>query len=319
MTVSIIMPVYKVSDYIENCMQSVLAQTYSDLECLIVDDATPDDSIAKCERMIADYQGPVRFTILHHEHNRGLSAARNTGTAAATGDYVFYLDSDDELPVDSIAKLVRPVLNDPSIEMVTGLHQRFPDAQQQQYPTSNEQEYKTSQEVRRYAFSQKSRVFAWNKLIKREFLNRNHLHFEEGLLWEDILWDFYLLKRLSHLYTLPEVTYHYRQRPHSISTGTTKTDRSPHLDVIYSTIADHLTEGDRGREVHNYYKGFCGYFLRHINDPEARRRAKTFRDALKEGNDTKQARQLSLLILMAETSLGRAAITVGHKMVKSLA
>lgn len=60
-----------------------------------MDGATPDDSISKCERLIADYKGPVRFVILHHDRNRGLSASRNTGMDAATGEYVFYLDSDD--------------------------------------------------------------------------------------------------------------------------------------------------------------------------------------------------------------------------------
>ena len=85
MTVAIIIPVYNVSDYIENCMMSVMNQTYDDMECIIVDDATQDDSIDKCYRMIQVYQGPIKFSILHHGKNRGLSAARNTGAEAATG------------------------------------------------------------------------------------------------------------------------------------------------------------------------------------------------------------------------------------------
>lgn len=58
----------------------------------IVDDATPDDSIEKCERLIDVYHGPIQLSILHHEKNRGLSAARNTGTKAATGDYVLSIE-----------------------------------------------------------------------------------------------------------------------------------------------------------------------------------------------------------------------------------
>ena len=109
--VSIVVPVYNVAPYIESCLKSVMGQTYAgDMECLLVDDCGSDDSMAIAERMIGAYTGPIRFQILHHEHNRGLSAARNTGTDAATGDYVLYLDSDDELTQDCIERLMRLIL-----------------------------------------------------------------------------------------------------------------------------------------------------------------------------------------------------------------
>lgn len=81
--VSIIIPVNNVSDYVEECLQSVAAQTYTAIECIIVDDCGTDDSMQKVESFITNYQGPITFKILHHEHNRGLSAARNTGIDAA--------------------------------------------------------------------------------------------------------------------------------------------------------------------------------------------------------------------------------------------
>ena len=108
--ISIVIPVWEVSAYIARCLRSVMGQTYSRIECIIVDDASQDDSIAQCEQMIAKYRGPIRFSILHHSHNRGLSAARNTGTEAATGEYIYYLDSDDELPPDSIENLFRLII-----------------------------------------------------------------------------------------------------------------------------------------------------------------------------------------------------------------
>lgn len=123
LAVSVIIPVYNVSLYVERCLQSVLAQTYPVRECIIVDDASPDDSIAKCERLIDSYEGDMRFLILHHSKNRGLSAARNTGLKAATGGYIFFLDSDDEITPDCIERLSTPIEKDPSIEMVQGNHQ----------------------------------------------------------------------------------------------------------------------------------------------------------------------------------------------------
>lgn len=107
MSISIVVPVYNVSLYVERCVRSVMAQTYPVLECILVDDASPDDSIAKCEKLIAAYDGAISFVVLHHERNRGLSAARNTGTDAAQGDYIYYLDSDDEITPDCIEKVER--------------------------------------------------------------------------------------------------------------------------------------------------------------------------------------------------------------------
>ena len=102
--VSVIIPVYQVSDYVERCLLSVMNQTYQNIECIIVDDCSTDDSVAKCDRLISTYKGPIKFQILHHERNRGLSAARNTGTDAATGEYIFYLDSDDEITDETFDK-----------------------------------------------------------------------------------------------------------------------------------------------------------------------------------------------------------------------
>ena len=72
-TISLVIPVFKVSPYIERCLRSVIKQSYNHFECILVDDCSPDDSVAKCEKIIANYSGPIQFRILHHESNRGLS------------------------------------------------------------------------------------------------------------------------------------------------------------------------------------------------------------------------------------------------------
>ena len=119
--VSIIVPVYNVSEYIERCIYSIISQTYSNIECIIVDDVTPDDSIEKCEKIISTYNGKIEFRIIRREENGGLSAARNTGTIASRGDYLFYIDSDDDISSDCIEKMVSFVSDDESIEMVQGI------------------------------------------------------------------------------------------------------------------------------------------------------------------------------------------------------
>ena len=106
--VSIIIPVYNVVDYIERCWKSVNAQTYSDIELIFVDDCGTDESISKLETLISEgSRFPVQ--IIKHKKNRGLSAARNTGIEASSGDYVYFLDSDDDLVPSCIEELVAPL------------------------------------------------------------------------------------------------------------------------------------------------------------------------------------------------------------------
>ena len=98
MKISVIIPVYNVAPYIAACLQSVMRQTaQAALECILVDDCGPDNSMEVVNETLKSYNGPVDFKIVRHTQNRGLSAARNTGMAAATGDYIYFLDSDDEI------------------------------------------------------------------------------------------------------------------------------------------------------------------------------------------------------------------------------
>lgn len=91
MKISIIVPVYNVEQYIKECFDSIAAQTYNgEIECIFVDDCGQDKSVDILEKMIVGYQGGISFSIIHHEHNKGLSGARNTGIRHATGDYLYF-------------------------------------------------------------------------------------------------------------------------------------------------------------------------------------------------------------------------------------
>ena len=92
MKVSVIIPVYNVRLYLERCVQSVLRQTYKDLEIILVDDGSKDNSGELCDQLALSDQ---RIRVIHQE-NQGLSGARNTGIRQATGEYIIFLDSDDE-------------------------------------------------------------------------------------------------------------------------------------------------------------------------------------------------------------------------------
>ena len=270
MKVSIIIPVYNVASYIEDCLRSVMRQTYTGkMECLIVDDCGTDDSIEKSERMIAAYEGAIHFRILHHEQNRGLSAARNIGTLQATGDYIFYLDGDDEITDHCIETLMEKIKEDPDAEMVQGntlmyFNTKKPVLQVKKNPIPHAV---TNEMVRScyYRYGQMS-VNVWNKLLRRDFLIDNNILFLEGIIHEDNLWTFYLLKYLKRAAFVFDITYHYRIRPDSIMTGTEYKIRNINFDVIYHDILTHLTSGYEQEEVNYYAKEIALLYVRHKHD-----------------------------------------------------
>ena len=247
MKVSIIIPVYDVAAYIEKCLVSVMRQTYQgDMECLLIDDCGTDDSIAVADRMIAKYNGEIRFRIIHHESKRGISAARNTGVKQAGGDYVFFLDSDDFISDNCIELLVGKIEEDPSLELVQGRIKGKKVAKVHRTKVCS------NGEIRKCFFRNGTiPVTAWNKLIKRSFLIEHQICFLEGVLFEDTPWMFCMLKYLSKVSFVNDYTYNYFKRADSIVSSAEKTERAQSFRIIYHYILTNLTPG-REKEEFNF-------------------------------------------------------------------
>lgn len=240
MKISIIIPVYNVAQYIEECLNSVIAQTYTgDLECLIVDDCGIDDSIAIAERIIQGYQGNIEFQVLHHEHNRGLSAARNTGIMASTGDYVYFLDSDDSI-------------NPKCMELMANVLETYPKSEiVQAGAVVTEKVFEwLNIEIKDLPIYSDDRVWikstmleslvipvtAWNKLIKKEFIIKNKLFFKEGVIHEDQHWNFFACKYINFLAICKHNIYNYRVRSNSIMTGDQESSFNSWLVITHDFI-----------------------------------------------------------------------------------
>src|SRR5690554_4042262 len=114
--VSINIPVYKCENYILRCLDSVKNQTYQNLEIILVNDATPDNSIEIIEKFISE-NPDLNIKLLHHEKNSGLSVVRNTGIDNSSGKYIYFLDSDDEITEDCIELFVKEI-EDKKVQMV---------------------------------------------------------------------------------------------------------------------------------------------------------------------------------------------------------
>jgi len=228
MLISIVIPVFNVEPFIVECLQSVMRQTYTGpLECIIVDDCGTDRSMAIAEQLIAEYVGPIEFHIVHHEFNRGLSAARNTGTDIAMGVYVYYLDSDDYISEDCIALLVEP-LKERDYDIVVGDYEMFGDRRDPTLLLEQRKEIIGNDAIFESYAERQIYVMSWNKLCKKSFLCDNGISFLEGQLHEDELWTYRVMLHVQSIAIVKKVLYWYRVRAMSIATDPTKAKEKVH-------------------------------------------------------------------------------------------
>jgi len=206
MKVSIIIPVYNVELYIERCLLSVLNQTYQDIEIILVDDCGTDNSIAIAQQIINIHPNGYKVHILKHEQNRGLSAARNTGIMVATGEYIWFVDSDDWIEDSFINKLSKRLNYCSSELIVFDAYFHFKNEIRKTIV-----EIIPGQSCSGFKFMKISPLYSvWNILYKRNFLYSMKLAFKEGVLHEDGDFNIKAFAFAKDIVYCPIIGYHYR-------------------------------------------------------------------------------------------------------------
>jgi glycosyltransferase involved in cell wall biosynthesis len=259
--ISLIVPVYNVEEYVIRCVDSVMAQTYPPLECIVVDDGSTDRSMALLHRHLESYAGPIAFRVFQHDCNRGLSEARNTGMAAARGRYLFFLDSDDELPPAALENLVEWTRKYPDIEMVVGNMRTLPPPLVEtdipyligkHFPEYSEDN--DWMQRRFYRHRHPIPVNAWAKLVKRSFLIDNDLIFRPGIIYEDALWMFFVLKKLHSIGFCEKDVYLRRIRAGSIMQSTNISRRHESRLTILQEVFDYPADTHSMDLKRKYYR-----------------------------------------------------------------
>ena len=266
MQISIIIPIYNVAPYIEKCLQSVTAQTFSgSMECLLIDDCGQDESMALAEHFVSVYKGNIVFRIFHHERNRGLSAARNTGIENACGEWLYFLDSDDWIIPECIQLMMECVEKHPDTEAVfagakvsNGAHAWMDFLNKNLPEFSSDRDWLQESMLKRTIFS----MTAWNKLINLDFLLDNGLYFKEAMINEDELWNFQLSQSVSHVSFLKCNTYNYLKRENAISSVKEVRELWNRRLSLWTT----LTNNVNGYRPDVQVKGICRYILSVIVD-----------------------------------------------------
>lgn len=211
MKLSIIIPVYNVEPWIERCLESIYLQNIDekDYEVVVVDDGSQDNSIKIVEHFV-ECKTNIRII---HQNNQGLSAARNTGLDNASGDYIWFLDSDDCIEPKTIGPLLEYAIKEKLDVLCFGINLLFDDGRKVQYSIPYEKGVMSGS-----AFITKVGMppAAWCALYRRDYLKDNNLRFMVGILHEDQEFTpraYYLAKRIEFV---PTVTYNYAQREGSI-------------------------------------------------------------------------------------------------------
>ena len=209
--ISVIVPVYNVEDYIEKCLDSIINQTYNNLQIIIVDDGSPDDSGKICD----DYaKKDSRITVLHKE-NGGVSFARNIGLQNATGNWVTFVDSDDWIKNDYIEQLLKIAKQDNADVVLCGYNRVNNTARQEINATGGKDTFSLSEYLIKTLNPQTGFGFCHMKLIKKDCIQ--NLRFDENLVvGEDALFNMQLSKNIKKAVFYKKALYNYRNNSNSV-------------------------------------------------------------------------------------------------------
>lgn len=256
--VTIGIPVYQAENYLIRLMESVLAQSYMSIEFLFVDDGSTDGSV----KIIQDYQthhprgSAVR--VIYHNHNLGVSAARNQIVEEASGEYLYFMDSDDMISRDTISMMMENVRLY-NAEIVFGSYEKIEISGERkvyQYPSLQllEKDALANFAYRKYAGIQAS---SSNYLVKTSILRNNNLRFIETNYWEDFAFTFDLVTYISRAILLPNITYFYFCRENSLSHYQQRKNISKEEIMKNVRTIEHLKDTSLGLVDKAYFSNRC--------------------------------------------------------------
>lgn len=252
--VSVIVPIYNVKDYLEECVSSILSQTYTNIEIILVDDGSTDGSEVICEKL-AKIDKKI---VVYHKANGGLSSARNFGLTKAKGEVISFIDSDDFISPNMI-KTMLTRMDKYGVEIVccdycSNMKNNLSD----QYPT---EEVLSSSGAISYLFNDAGyKCYAWNKIYKKELFSG--IKYPEGKLFEDILTTYCLFKKANRVLYIKQAMYFYRIRKNSITARSFSTQNHDLIDAIHAVISD--VRETQCCKLSKITQGYLYYYLDYI-------------------------------------------------------
>lgn len=220
--ISIIIPVYNTEQYLGKCLDSVIFQTYKNLQIILVDDGSTDNSPSICD----DYaKADSRITVMHQK-NAGVSAARNTGLAAVKGEWIGWVDSDDWIEPEMFARMIEAGLVHNTDIVICGRIEEYRNSAVSR-GWNKEDILSREDAVRALLENDRIQNYLWDKLWKKDLFDG--MIFPEGRTYEDIALMGRLFEKSDTVLCIPDAYYHYNQRQGSIVDDTSLGNRINHF------------------------------------------------------------------------------------------
>lgn len=233
--ISVILPIYNVAAYLSGCLESVINQTYANLEIILVNDGSTDNCPEICE-VYAEKDNRIRVI---HKPNGGLSDARNAGMGVATGELISFVDSDDLLSTHFFQKLFQ-ALSDHDADIAECEFQKFVNEEEISYNTYNTENHMQvfeGEKTMEALFKGPLHVMVWNKLYKIELVR--DIIFPVNRISEDVFWTYKIYGRSTKTVKIDDDLYFYRQRDNSIMGNRYSIKRLDSMDA-YEEITVYL-------------------------------------------------------------------------------
>lgn len=257
---SIIIPIYNVEPYLKRCVDSVLAQTYTNYEIILVDDGSPDNCGQICDEYASQYDN---ITVVHQE-NKGLSAARNVGMDLAQGEYIIFIDSDDWVEPHMCESLENVIDSNPEIIVVSDLNRNdsfkpLKDAFENNSFISGLEYFKLTLQTHDISFA--ARKYIYNM----EFLKKFNLRFKEGILYESVEFMPRVLMVAQKVAHSNRPYYHYVRRPDSITISKDYAKRAAgdlfeicqNLEQMFASYGNEILIPLNDRLIQFYMYAYC--------------------------------------------------------------
>ena len=245
--ISIVVPVYNVEKYVDRCLMSLVTQTLQDIEIIIVNDGSQDKSVEIIEKYLKENPTKIKY---YEKKNGGLSSARNYGIEYATGEYIAFLDSDDYVETNMYEEMYNLAKKENADMVECDFIWEWEFGKK---IFDKRREYKTKEDMMK-----KPRVIAWNKIYKREILNKNKIRFPDGLIYEDLEFFLKLLPHLNIISYINKYFVHYTQREDSIINK--QTEKIENIFKILDNIFDYY----KVQNIYYKYEKELKYMSRRI-------------------------------------------------------
>lgn len=240
-SVTIAIPIYNVRDYVERSIMSVVNQTFSDIEIMLIDDKGSDDSMEIATRLLSTQTKIVSWNIIEHTCNKGLGEARNSAVRECCSEFLYFMDSDDEISSDCIELLYNAIYKEVDIDFACGKFVSVIDNNRSNIESTDRDAIILRGVKDNVAMGRGTGILSGsecNKLYKLSFLRQNNIT-NITRIGEDHFWCLQEMAYAKKIICIPQVTYYYHLREESITNGYNTSAFPPKLvESLYKNLFD---------------------------------------------------------------------------------